>query len=147
MSGGVAWRLFGLLGLAIAAGAFWFSVLLPLEAMRAHEPHVRYSLAAFVFVGFASTFGLFFVLFGSAIPYRDADRGRPTAAGWALAIVSTVLTGALYWWAKTQFEDLGYAYSGADHRPEQEIIRSFPGRPAPMAPPPTFDLPKAPGSS
>lgn len=110
MGANILYRLGGLLCLAIAAGFGWFFIWLPLQAARAAEPEVEYSIKAFVLVPFAAVFGLFFLIFGDSVPYRNAEKQNFTAAGWALVLVAAVVSGAAFWWFKAQFDALGYGY-------------------------------------
>lgn len=117
----MAARLFGLICLAVAAGAAWWGIWEPLQAAQAQEPGVRYRLAVFVLVPFAAVFGAFFLIFGSSVPYRDAARQSPTVAGWLLLLLSASGSGLSFWWFKARFEALGYGYSGASPRHQQII--------------------------
>lgn len=110
MGASILYRLGGLLCLAIAAGFGWFFIWLPLEAARAAAPEVEYSIKAFVLVPFAAVFGLFFLIFGDGVPYRNAEKQNFTAAGWALVLVAALVSGAAFWWVKAQFDALGYGY-------------------------------------
>lgn len=110
-------RLFGLALVAIAIGAAWWSVFLPLQKAVAQEPHVTYSIKGFVLAGFAAVFGLFFLIFGGSVPYRHVERQSPTGAGWVLLAASVLASGFCFWWAESRFEALGYAYSGASPAP------------------------------
>lgn len=107
-------RLFGLLLLAVAAAAAWWGIWEPLQAAAAQEPHVRYDIKVFVLVPFAAVFGLFFVIFGGRIPYRNVEKQSPTRAGLILMLIAAVASGACFWLAESRFEALGYGYSGAD---------------------------------
>ena len=110
MSGNILARLGGLICLAAAAAFAWFFIWLPLEAARAHAPEVEYSVKAFVFVPFAAVFGLFFLIFGDSVDYRNAEKQTPTAAGWILFLVAAAAGGLGFWWFDGQFEALGYGY-------------------------------------
>lgn len=110
MSGGIAYRLGGLLCLAVAAAFGWFFIWQPLQAAQAQAPEVEYSIKAFVLVPFAAVFGLFFMLFGDGVPYRNVEKQTPTAAGWMLFLVAGVVSGLAFWWFKARFEALGYGY-------------------------------------
>jgi hypothetical protein len=110
MGANILHRLGGLFCLAIAAAAGWFFIWLPLEQARAGAAEVEYSIKAFVFVPFAAVFGLFFLLFGDSVPYRNAARQNFTAAGWLLFLIAAAASGAGFWWFKAQFDALGYGY-------------------------------------
>lgn len=110
MSGGIAYRLGGLLCLAVAAAFGWFFIWQPLQEAQAHAPEVEYSIKAFVLVPFAAVFGVFFLLFGDAVAYRNVEKQTPTAAGWLLFLVAGAASGLAFWWFKAQFEALGYGY-------------------------------------
>ncbi|MCB2059696.1 MAG: hypothetical protein R3E09_07620 [Novosphingobium sp.] len=129
-------RLFGLLLVAVASGATWWGIWGPLQAAVAQEPHVRYDLKVFVLVPFAAVFGLFLVMFGSSIPYRNTQRHSPTTAGLVLLLIAGAASGGCYWWAKSRFEALGYAYSGADPVRIQKV------EPPPIPRPPSVPQPK-----
>jgi hypothetical protein len=108
MSGNIMARLGGLVCIALAAGCAWFFIWLPLEAARAHSPEVQFSTKAFVLVPFAAVFGLFFMIFGDSVEYRNAEKQFPTAAGWVLFLLAMVAGGLGFWWFDAQFEALGY---------------------------------------
>ena len=117
----MAARLFGLIFLLIAAGAAWWGIWEPLQAAQAQEPDVRYRIAVFVLVPFAAVFGLFFLIFGSSVPYRDAARQSLTRAGWVLVLLAATGSGVGFWWFKARFNALGYGHSGASPRRQQII--------------------------
>ena len=108
MGENVTYRLGGLLCLAIALGFGWFFIWLPLQAAQAHAPEVEYSIKAFVLVPFAAVFGLFFLIFGGSMSYRNVERQMPTAAGWVLFLLAALASGLSFWWFKAQFAALGY---------------------------------------
>ncbi len=103
-------RLGGLLCLAVAAGFGWFFIWLPLQQAQAHAAQVDYSIKAFVLVPFALVFGVFFLIFGASVPYRNVEKQVPTAAGWVLMLIAAVAGGLSFWWFQAQFEALGYGY-------------------------------------
>jgi hypothetical protein len=109
MSGGIGHRIGGLICLLVAAGFGWFFIWHPLQQAQAHSPEVEYSIKAFVLVPFAAVFGVFFLLFGDSVPYRNAEKQNFTAAGWILFLVAMVASGLAFWWFKTQFAALGYS--------------------------------------
>ena len=109
MGANILYRLGGLFCLAAAAAFGWFFIWLPLQAAQAQAPDVEYSTKAFVFVPFAAVFGLFFLIFGDSVPYRDAERQTATPAGWLLLLVAAVASGMGFWWFNAQFDALGYA--------------------------------------
>lgn len=115
-------RLFGLICLAIAAAAAWWGIWEPLQAAIAQEPGVRYRIGVFVLVPAAAIFGLFFVIFGNGVPYRNAEKQSFTAAGWILMALVLAGSGASFWWFKARFEALGYGYSGASPEPRAPLI-------------------------
>lgn len=110
MSGNILYRLGGLICLAVAAAFGWFFIWLPLQAAQAHAPEVDYSIKAFVLVPFAAVFGLFFLLFGDSVPYRNVEKQTPTGAGWLLFLVAGLASGVGFWWFNSRFEALGYGY-------------------------------------
>jgi hypothetical protein len=141
MSGDLKYRLSGLLSLALAAGVLWYFILVPLEQARAQMPHVNYSIKAFVLIGFAAVFGVFFMLFGGSVPYRNVEKKTATPAGWVLLVLSAALSGAGFWWADRQFTQLGYAYPGASPSHAPAVTPFVFPSPPPMAPRPTFAAP------
>ena len=112
MGANLLYRLGGLVCLAIAAGFGWAFIWLPLLAARAQAPEVEYSTKVFVLVPFAAVFGLFFLLFGDSVPYRNVEKQTPTAAGWALFFAAAVAGGIGFWWFDAKFDELGYALPG-----------------------------------
>ena len=110
MGANILYRLGGLICLAAAAAFAWFFIWLPLQAAQAHAHEVEYDVKAFVFVPFAAVFGLFFLIFGDSVPYRNVAKQSPTAAGWVLLLVAAVASGLGFWWFDAQFAALGYGY-------------------------------------
>lgn len=108
MGTNLLYRLGGLICLAAAAAFGWFFIWLPLQQAQAHAPEVEYSIKAFVFVPFAAVFGLFFLLLGDSVPYRNVEKQNFTAAGWILMLIALAASGAGFWWFKMQFDALGY---------------------------------------
>ena len=106
--GGWIYRLGGLLCLVIAVAAGWWGIWLPYQQAMAGAAEVQYSLKVFVLAPAALIFGLFFVIFGDSVPYRDAEAQKLTSAGWALMAIVTLASGACFWWFKQAFETLGY---------------------------------------
>jgi hypothetical protein len=96
--------------LAAAAAFGWFFIWLPLQAAQAHQHEVQYSIKAFVFVPFAAVFGLFFLIFGGSVPYRNVEKQTPTMAGLLLFLVAAAAGGLGFWWFQAQFTALGYGY-------------------------------------
>lgn len=140
MSGGIAYRLGGLLCLAVAAAFGWFFIWQPLQAAQAHAPEVEYGIKAFVLVPFAAVFGLFFLLFGDSVPYRNVEKQTPTAAGWVLFLLAAGAGALGFWWFDARFDELGYAIPG--QYPSNQQLTPLPdGRPTFTAPEP----PKMPG--
>jgi hypothetical protein len=74
MGANILHRIGGLVCLAVAAGFGWFFIWQPLQQAQAHAPQVEYSIKAFVLVPFAAVFGLFFLLFGDSVPYRNVEK-------------------------------------------------------------------------
>lgn len=101
-------RLGGLLCIAIALGAGWWGIWQPYQEALAGVPEVRYSIKVFVLVPAALVFGLFFLLVGDSVPYRDAAAQKLTPAGWLLMLVVALGSGAGFWWFKQAFAALGY---------------------------------------
>lgn len=110
MGANIVHRLGGLLCLAVAAGFGWFLIWQPLQQAEAHAQTVEYSLKAFVLVPFAAVFGLFFVVFGNQVPYRNAEKQNFTPAGWILFAIAAAVSGLAFWFFKARFAELGYAY-------------------------------------
>ncbi|MCW1430142.1 hypothetical protein [Novosphingobium sp. JCM 18896] len=108
MGANIVHRLGGLLCLAIAAGFGWFLIWQPLQQAEAHVPTVEYSLKAFVLVPFAAVFGLFFLLVGNSVPYRNVEKQNLTPAGWILFAIAAAVSGLAFWYFKTRFAELGY---------------------------------------
>lgn len=108
MGANILHRLGGLVCLAIAAGFGWFFILQPLQQAQAHAPEVEYSIKAFVLVPFAAVFGLFFLLVGDSVPYRNVEKQNFTAAGWLVVLVAAAASGLGFWWFQAQFDALGY---------------------------------------
>jgi len=102
-------RLGGLVLLAIGVGAGWYLVLRPYRDAWAGATEISYSLKAFVIVPFCLVLGLAFTVLGRRFDYRDAERKRLKPLGWATFVLIAILSGAGYWWFKTQFELLGFA--------------------------------------
>jgi len=109
MSRGIGHRIGGLICLLVAAGFGWFFIWQPLQQAQAHLPEVEYSIKAFVLVPFAAVFGVFFLIFGDSVPYRNVEKQNFTAPGWILFFVAMAVSGLAFWWFKTQFSALGYA--------------------------------------
>jgi hypothetical protein len=129
-------RGFGLACLAVAALAAWWGIWQPLQAAEAGAERVRYSLAVFVLVPAAGVFGLFFLLLGDRVPYRDATRQSPTLVGWALLLAMAAGSAAGYAWFKERMTSAGYLYSGAQRtEPAGEFT------PSPIPRPPHVDQP------
>lgn len=108
MSGDVFYRLGGLASLAIGAGFGWFGIWRPLGLARAHAPEVSYDSKIFVLVPVALVFGLFFLVAGDKIPYRNAEKQTFTPAGWALMAAVAIAATAGFFLFRQQFEALGY---------------------------------------
>lgn len=106
---GLRTRLGGLFCLAVAIAIGWYFIWRPLLEAQAHAAEVRYSLKAFVLVPMAGVFGLFFLLVGDSVSYRDEERQRFTAMGWLLFAVAALAGGLGFWWFKAQFAALGYS--------------------------------------
>ncbi len=106
------YRLGGLLCLLIAAAVGWWGIWLPLQDAAAAAPTIKFSTTPFVLVPMATVFGLFFVLVGDSVPYRDVERRTFTKAGWVLMALATLASGAGFWWYQNRIEDLGYIHPG-----------------------------------
>jgi hypothetical protein len=101
-------RLGGLACLAGGAGFGWWGIWLPYQAARAHDPQVEYQMKIFILVPMLLVFGIFFVIFGSRISYRNAQEQRLTTAGWILMAIVTITSGLSIWWFDSLFKTLGY---------------------------------------
>lgn len=133
MSGSILARLGGVLCLAVALGFGWFLIWEPLQAARAGVSEVEFSTKAFVLVPFAAVFGLFFVIVGDSVPYRNVEKQTPTAAGWILLLIAAIAGGFGFWWFDREFDRLGYAMPG--QYPSQQQLTPLPeGRPTFAAP-------------
>lgn len=110
MGSGIYHRIGGLICLAIALGAGWWGIWQPWQAALAHQPEVHYSIKVFVLVPFAAVYGLFFLIFGDSVPYRNVQKQNFTAAGWLLLLAAAAASGYTFWWFKAQFAALGYGY-------------------------------------
>lgn len=108
MSSSTMHRLFGLGLVAVGLAFGWWGIWRPYQAALDHAPEARYSIRIFVLVPAALVFGLFFLLVGDSVPYRDAARQRFTAAGWLLMLAMALASGGSFWWMRAQFEALGY---------------------------------------
>ena len=108
MSVGTWFRLGGLLCLVIAGGAGWWGIWMPWQAAIAGAPEVSYSIKTFVLVPAAAVFGLFLLIFGDNVPYRNAERQNFTFAGWLLMLAVAGASLGGFWWFKAQFDALGY---------------------------------------
>jgi hypothetical protein len=108
MGANLLYRIGGLACLAIAVAFGWFFIWQPLQQAQAHAPEVEYSIKAFVLVPFAAVFGLFFLIFGAGVPYRNVEKQTPTAAGWVLFLAAAAASGIGFWWFDAQFTALGY---------------------------------------
>jgi drug/metabolite transporter (DMT)-like permease len=110
MGTNLLYRIGGLICLVAAAAFGWFFIWLPLQQAQAHAAEVEYSVKAFVFVPFAAVFGVFFLIFGDSVEYRNVEKQTPTAAGWVLFLIAMVAGGLGFWWFDSQFSALGYHY-------------------------------------
>lgn len=132
MNPNMAWRLFGLLLIAMAAGIGLWGIWLPYQEALAQAPRVYYRIATFVFVPFAAVFGVFFVIFGASVPYRDAEAKKATPAGMIVMAIAALASGLTFWWFNARFDELGYPYPGANRVEKQEIIPLPDMKPAPV---------------
>lgn len=108
MSANILARIGGLICLVVAAAFGWFAIWLPLQEAQTHAPNVEYNLKAFVLVPFAAVFGIYFLIFGDSVPYRNIEKQNLTTAGWLLFLVAAAASGFTFWWFKAQFAALGY---------------------------------------
>jgi hypothetical protein len=136
MGANILFRIGGLICLAAALAFGWFFIWEPLQQARAGAPEVEYSIKAFVFVPFAAVFGLFFVLFGDSVAYRNVEKQTPTLAGWVLFLIAGGASAVSFWWFQAQFDALGYAAPG--QYPSGQPLTPMPSFSAPA-------LPKQPG--
>lgn len=102
-------RLGGLLCLLLAAAVGWWGIWLPLQDAASAAPTIKSTTTPFVLVPLATVFGLFFLLFGDSVPYRDPARQTFTKAGWVLMLLATLASGAGFWWYQTRIAELGYS--------------------------------------
>ena len=110
MSGGVFHRIGGLVCLAIAGGAGWWGFWRPLQDAVVHDPEVHFSPKLFVLVPFAAVYGLFFLLFGDSVPYRNVAKQNFTAAGWLLLLIAAAASGAGFLCFYGQLAEIGYGF-------------------------------------
>lgn len=108
MGANLLYRIGGLFCLVAALAFGWFFIWQPLQQAQAHAPEVEYSVKAFVFVPFAAVFGVFFLIFGDSVEYRNVEKQTPTAAGWVLFLIAAAASGLGFWWFDAQFSALGY---------------------------------------
>ncbi|MCC7055356.1 MAG: hypothetical protein IT355_18935 [Gemmatimonadaceae bacterium] len=108
MSENTQHRMGGLLLVVLSLAVAWWGIWQPYQAALAHQPDVRFHLKVFVLVPAAFAFGLFFILFGNTMPYRNTAKGTFTIAGWVLMLVVTAVAFGTYSWLKAQFAGLGY---------------------------------------
>ena len=101
-------RLGGLFILAVGLGLGWWQIWQPYQAALAQEPLVRYSTKIFILVPICLVFGLFFLLAGDRVQYRDEERQRLTTVGWLLFAVALILGAGGWWWLSEMFDALGY---------------------------------------
>jgi predicted acyltransferase len=101
-------RLAGLLFFAAGGALGWWGIWLPLQAARAQVPEVRYHLEIFALVPLTLVFGLFLVIAGDKLPYRDAARNRLTPTGWMLFAIIAICAAGSFFWLKSSFAELGY---------------------------------------
>src|ERR1700712_3193449 len=99
MGTNILYRLGGVPGPSLGGGVGRVFLLgRPLQLAQAHAPEVDYSIKAFVLVPFAAVFGVFFLIFGDSVEYRNVEKQTPTAAGWVLAILCLAAGGLSFWW-------------------------------------------------
>ena len=108
MGSGTYHRIGGLIFLMIAGGAGWWGFWRPLQEAAFQDPEVHFGPRLFVLVPFAAVYGLFFLLFGDSVPYRNVEKQNFTGAGWLLLLVAAAASGAGYWWFESQLAALGY---------------------------------------
>ena len=138
MGANLLYRIGGLFCLAVAAGFGWFFIWQPLQQAQAHAPEVEYGIKAFVLVPFAAVYGLFFLIFGDSVPYRNHEKQNFTLAGWLLFLIAAVASGVGFWWFDAKFDELGYAMPG-QYPSDQQLTPLPDGKP-------TFGLPEQPGA-
>ncbi len=109
MSQNIRFRIGGLISLIVSVGFGWFFIWQPLQQAQHHVATVQYSIKAFVAVPALAVSGLFLLLFGDTVPYRNVEKKTPTAAGWILFLVIAAASGLSFWWFKAQFAALGYS--------------------------------------
>lgn len=108
MSKDLKYRLGGVALLAVALGAAWWGVWLPLQSAKAAAPQVTWTLRIVVLIPLAAVFGLFFLAAGARYPYRNAERKTLTPVGWTLLGIVAVLSLAAFVGMKMVFEQYGY---------------------------------------
>jgi len=101
-------RLGGLVALGLGLATAWWGILSPLEAARAQAPEVHYDIKLFVLAPLLLIFGLFFLLVGDRVPYRNPEQRKLTVVGWILMAVVAVAAFGSYFLLKQQFSALGY---------------------------------------
>lgn len=101
-------RLGGLLALVVAGVIGWWAIWTPWQDALHHQAQISYDLKAFVTTPALVVAGLFFLIFGNSVPYRDVEKQSLTPAGWILVIVIGVAALAGWWWFHTQIASQGY---------------------------------------
>ena len=128
-------RVGGLVCLFLAAGFGWWGNWLPYTEALAGAPSVEFSTKIFVLVPFAAVFGLFFLIFGDSVPYRNVEKQTPTLAGLVLMLVAAGAGGFGFWWFDARFDELGYSVPGTVNTRTQVITPLPAGVPEPPAVP------------
>lgn len=96
-------RLGGLLAIASGCAVAYFFIFTPYQESLRGET-VSISLHALVFVPFSIPWGLFLLVCGDEVPYRNPETMTFTRAGWALMSVVAMLSLALFVWYTCVFQ-------------------------------------------
>jgi len=101
-------RLGGILSIVGGFAVGWWGIWLPYQAVLARAAEVEYHTSVFVLAPSMIVFGIFFVIFGARVPYRNVTEQNLTKAGWILFAVVAVSAGLSFWWLLDLFGRAGY---------------------------------------
>lgn len=97
---------FGLL--LLAAVTLWLFVVTPLQQANQGQHSIQTYYIPLLGIGLFVPIGLFLLIAGCRIPYRDPETRKLRPVGWLLVLTGLASTGALWWWVEQQFAALGY---------------------------------------
>jgi hypothetical protein len=101
-------RLGGMALLLLAAASVWAFVVSPLRQAAQGRDSIEFFYTPLLGIGLFLPMGLFLLIAGNRIPYRDAATYKMKPVGWAILLVGLALAGGLWWWMEQQFTALGY---------------------------------------